>query len=257
MTNNNSLSIVCIILLFISYTLPTSSQDERQQNNNLNLNHPNNNPNINKLIHSQQSQQNLANALNLQHTNQKIIENKINNQPIPRQSGPFKAQNINNKPQRTNIDKENDKKSKSMSPTELPLYKRQKLTLIGYASDDGPARHLKSFSKRYGLDLHLIGVGEPWGGFNDKINGFYNFIESIENTHNESIVLILDAYDTVPICDADDLLKKFNSFDADIVMSTGKDCWPDPNVGDFLYSRLSDKERETYKFFPWFLCPNS
>eukprot|EP00486_Rosalina_sp_Unknown_P015545 CAMPEP_0201593780 /NCGR_PEP_ID=MMETSP0190_2-20130828/191292_1 /ASSEMBLY_ACC=CAM_ASM_000263 /TAXON_ID=37353 /ORGANISM="Rosalina sp." /LENGTH=180 /DNA_ID=CAMNT_0048053125 /DNA_START=235 /DNA_END=774 /DNA_ORIENTATION=+ len=57
--------------------------------------------------------------------------------------------------QSTNLDTD------SYDPT-LPLYKRQKLTLIGYASDDGPARHLKSFSKRYNLDLHLIGVGKPW-----------------------------------------------------------------------------------------------
>ena len=142
--------------------------------------------------------------------------------------------------------------------TTLPLHKRQKLTLIGYASDDGSARHLKSFCKRYNLDLHLIGVGEPWGGFNDKIAGFYNFIESIDNTHNESIILILDAYDTVPICHKDELLQKFNAFDADIVMSTGKDCWPDPNVGDFLYARLTEEDIEKYgKFFPWFLCPNS
>ena len=41
-------------------------------------------------------------------------------------------------------------------------------------------------------------------------------------------------------------------------MSTGKDCWPDPNVGDFLMKRLSVSEKEKYeKFFPWFLCPNS
>ena len=142
--------------------------------------------------------------------------------------------------------------------TAKPLHKRQKLTLIGYASDDGPARHLVAFSKRYNLDLHLIGVGKPWGGFNDKINGFYKFIESIDNTHNESIILILDAYDTVPICHKDQLLKKFNSFNADIVISTGKDCWPDPNVENFLNDRLSEEEKEKYgKFFPWFLCPNS
>jgi len=136
-------------------------------------------------------------------------------------------------------------------------HKHQKLTVIGYASDAAPAHHLVSFAQRYQLDLHLIGVNKPWGGFNDKISGFYQFIESLDNEHNESIVMILDAYDTVPICHARELLDKFNAFEADIVMSTGKDCWPDPNVSDFLLQRLSDEDKEKYKFFPWFLCPNS
>ena len=147
-----------------------------------------------------------------------------------------------------NDESDNDQKNR---------HKNQRLTLIAYASHEGPARHLMHFAKQYGLELHLIGVNKPWGGFNDKINGFYNFINSIDNTHNESIIMILDAYDTVPICKSSDLLTKFNSFDADIVMSTGKDCWPDPNVGTFLTERLSEEEKESHKFFPWFLCPNS
>eukprot|EP00485_Elphidium_margaritaceum_P004592 CAMPEP_0202708946 /NCGR_PEP_ID=MMETSP1385-20130828/21098_1 /ASSEMBLY_ACC=CAM_ASM_000861 /TAXON_ID=933848 /ORGANISM="Elphidium margaritaceum" /LENGTH=641 /DNA_ID=CAMNT_0049368073 /DNA_START=63 /DNA_END=1988 /DNA_ORIENTATION=- len=143
------------------------------------------------------------------------------------------------------------------STTTPAPHTNQKLTIISYATDAGPARHLRSFSEHYKLDLHLIGVDQPWGGFNDKINGFYNFIESLDNVHNESIVLILDAYDTVPICHRNELLDKFNAFDADIVMSTGKDCWPDPDVSDFLYKHLSEEERENHKWFPWFLCPNS
>eukprot|EP01084_Bolivina_argentea_P214604 364323_1 len=133
----------------------------------------------------------------------------------------------------------------------------QKLTVIGYASDGSPARHLISFSKRYNLDFHLIGVNKPWRGFNDKIKGFYDKIKSIDNKHNNSVILILDAYDTVPICSQQDLLSKFNSFNSDIVISTGKDCWPDPNVAEFLTNRLTKQEKEKYKWFPWFLCPNS
>eukprot|EP01084_Bolivina_argentea_P214602 364321_1 len=134
---------------------------------------------------------------------------------------------------------------------------KQKLTLIGYGSEYGPARHLISFSKRYNLDFHLIGVNKPWRGFNDKIKGFYNFIKAIDNKHNNSVILVLDAFDTVPICSEEDLLSKFNSFNSDIVISTGKDCWPDPNAEEFLYNRLTPKERTEYKWFPWFLCPNS
>ena len=133
----------------------------------------------------------------------------------------------------------------------------QKLTVIAYASDSRPARHLVSFAERFSVDLHLIGVDRAWGGFNDKITGFSSFIEGLENEGNSSIVLVLDAYDTVPICSAQQFLSKFNSFGADIVMSTGKDCWPDPNVGHFLEERLSAEDQESHPFFPWFLCPNS
>jgi len=134
---------------------------------------------------------------------------------------------------------------------------KQKLTVIAYASDGHPARHLVSFANRFDLDFHLIGVNKPWGGFNDKITGFSSFIHSIENADNSSIVLVLDAYDTVPICNAQDFLTKFNSMNADIVISTGADCWPDPNVESFLLDRIDDEMMESHPFFPWFLCPNS
>ena len=154
-----------------------------------------------------------------------------------------------------------DSKSKRQPITndnaDLTEISDQKLTVIAYASNAQPARHLVTFADRFGLDFHLIGVDRPWGGFNDKITGFSSFIENIENAHNSSIVLVLDAYDTVPICNADEFLAKFNSFGADIVMSTGKDCWPDPNVESFLMERLSVDERQSHPFFPWFLCPNS
>lgn len=154
----------------------------------------------------------------------------------------------------TAFDGDDDSARKTDAAADEPA---QALTVIAYASSAGPARHLVSFSKRFGLDLHLIGVGRPWGGFNDKITGFSRFIEGLENAQSSSIVLVLDAYDTVPICSADELLSKFNAFGADIVMSTGKDCWPDPNVEAFLLERLSDDERASRPFLPWFLCPNS
>ena len=239
--NNSSLSIIILcIILFLSICIESQIQKT-------------------DIISSSLADKNILNANKLQ-SMQPLVQRKQNKNTINQNNDSI--QPSSNVPQQkpiqslTNIDNAHS----DIDPYDpsLPLHQRQKLTLIGYASDDGPARHLKSFSKRYDLDLHLIGVGKPWGGFNDKINGFYDFIESIDNTHNQSIVLILDAYDTVPICHKDELLQKFNAFEADIVMSTGKDCWPDPNVGDFLHARLTEEEKEKYgKFFPWFLCPNS
>eukprot|EP01083_Nonionella_stella_P005164 14992_1 len=172
--------------------------------------------------------------------------NKKNSKPISSVQPPSKASTPS-------------KPSKSNHPPPNPPQKHgHTLTLIGYASDPKPARHLQSFSKTYNLDFHLIGTDRPWGGFNDKIKGFSEHIRSIDNTHNESLILILDAYDTVPLCNAHDLISKFLSMNTDIVISTGKDCWPDPNVEYVLMDSLSDAQKEKYKsFLPWFLCPNS
>jgi len=135
----------------------------------------------------------------------------------------------------------------------------QRLRVISYATDPAPSKYLQEFSKKYDINFELIGVGDIWEGFNSKVKGFYNYMKSKKNEYNDNdIVLMLDAYDTVIICDEHTFLDKFNAYNADIVMSTGKECWPDPNLQQYLLKeKMSPAFKAEHPWFPWFICINS
>ena len=140
----------------------------------------------------------------------------------------------------------------------IQVSSNDRLKVIAYATDPAPSKYLQEFSSRYNLDFELIGVGDKWTGFNSKVRGFYNFLKKKKNEFNDNdIILMLDAYDTIIICDEEYFLNKFKSYSSDIVMSTGKECWPDPNLQKYLLDRMDPSFKSKHPYFPYFLCINS
>ena len=134
----------------------------------------------------------------------------------------------------------------------------QNLRIVSYATDASPAAHLTNFTQHYNLDFTLIGVGDKWHGLNTKITGYHNYLKSKKSEYDDNdIILMLDAYDTITICDQDTFLDKFNSFHADIIMSTDRTCWPDPNLQNYLLSRMNQTFKSQHPWFPYFVCINS
>jgi len=132
------------------------------------------------------------------------------------------------------------------------------LKVLSFATDADPSHYLQQFTASYGLDLQLVGVGTKWTGFSSKVRGFYNhFIVNASEYQDDDIVMILDAYDTIVICDEQHFVDKFNAYEADIVMSTGKECWPDPNLQQFLLNDMDEATKAQHSYFPYFVCINS
>ncbi|KPM08141.1 endothelin-converting enzyme 2-like protein 2 [Sarcoptes scabiei] len=68
---------------------------------------------------------------------------------------------------------------------------------------------------------------KPGGG--QKIILLREFLETIRD-QNDLVILFTDSYDVIINGDRKDILKKFHSFDARIVFSAEKYCWPDSSL---------------------------
>ncbi|VVC41556.1 Hypothetical protein CINCED_3A018714 [Cinara cedri] len=114
-----------------------------------------------------------------------------------------------------------------------------KLLVLTVASDktDGYKRFIDSANLN-GLKTKVLGLDKPWQGGNMKsVGGGYKlnlYLEALEpyKKHVDLVVLLTDAYDVVLLANSSIILKKFTEFDASIVVSTERSCWPDKNLVD-------------------------
>ena len=102
-----------------------------------------------------------------------------------------------------------------------------------------PARAGEAFDayKRLGYRPKLLGAGRPgWDtskrGCTQKLEWLRDWLARKDLTH--SIILASDGYDTLPIVNAHDLLKRFGETNADIVISGERTCWPDEELKEPL-----------------------
>ena len=98
------------------------------------------------------------------------------------------------------------------------------LTLLVVATHTGI--HLSQFlesCRRVKLHPVLLGWGEPWYGFSMKLH----LVERYLREHHDPHVMVLDAFDSVVLGGATELLDRYFSFDHPMVMSTQMGCWPD------------------------------
>ncbi|XP_050425318.1 procollagen-lysine,2-oxoglutarate 5-dioxygenase isoform X2 [Adelges cooleyi] len=127
----------------------------------------------------------------------------------------------------------------------------QNLLIITVASEktDGLKRYLHS-ANTYNLKTKIVGLDKPWLGGNMKsVGGGYKlnlFLEALEpyKDNDNLAVLLTDAYDVVLLANSSTILNKFNKFDASIVFSTEKSCWPDVK----LASQYPVVEQDGYRF---------
>lgn len=98
------------------------------------------------------------------------------------------------------------------------------LTLLAVATHVGA--HLPHFlesCRRAELRPVLLGWGEPWYGFSMKLH----LVERYLQEHDDQHVMVLDAFDSVLLGGAAELLDRYFSFNHPLVMSTQMGCWPD------------------------------
>jgi hypothetical protein len=75
------------------------------------------------------------------------------------------------------------------------------------------------------LNLKILGEGKKWEGFFQRTLDFYDFLKKLDP--NE-ICIFIDGYDTIPLEDEKEILKKYNSFNKLKAFITFSDS--DPNL---------------------------
>ena len=113
------------------------------------------------------------------------------------------------------------------SDTILP---KCKVITIASERTDGLKLLLNS-AKCYGIKVEIIGLGVKWPNNTKKIDLLVNFFKK---NIKEDLVLFIDGYDSLFVCDLNKIIKKFINFKSDFVMSADSNKWPDnlPNYGD-------------------------
>lgn len=79
---------------------------------------------------------------------------------------------------------------------------------------------LEQSCKRYNIEIIPLGMGEEWTGFTKK---FYLWRDYLEKLDDNEIIMINDAYDVIILEDADTIIKKFKSFNKNIVFGHQND----------------------------------
>lgn len=99
--------------------------------------------------------------------------------------------------------------------------KMQKIKVITVATSDTPQlQALIRSAKRHGMDLTVLGLGEPWQGFGMKIILTRDYLKTLQGyTH----FIFVDAYDTL-------FLKPVTEVPDCLLFSTEKQPWPDTDA---------------------------
>eukprot|EP00111_Clytia_hemisphaerica_P018349 TCONS_00054259-protein len=114
----------------------------------------------------------------------------------------------------------------------------RKLKIVTVATDetDGYLRFQRS-AKLYGLDVEVFGMHEEWlggdmangPGGGHKINLLRRHLRKYEN-EEDLIMMFTDSYDVVFTEGPEEILKKYDSFNATILFSSEDFCWPDKSL---------------------------
>lgn len=79
---------------------------------------------------------------------------------------------------------------------------------------------LQRSATRNGFAFHAVGVGEPWGGFATKLLSYDAALKELigDKIHPQDKVIVMDAWDTVILGTADELLEKTADLPHDSVL---------------------------------------
>jgi len=97
---------------------------------------------------------------------------------------------------------------------------------------------LQRSATRNGFAFHAVGLGKPWGGFSTKFLTYYAALHQLlasEEVRPDALVIVMDAWDTVILGDADELLHKTRELSPDAVLGNAETvCGPN----HFLTGRI-------------------
>jgi hypothetical protein len=98
--------------------------------------------------------------------------------------------------------------------------------------DNAPTENTRFFIKtleRNGWNFKIIGEGETWKGYASKVNGYNNFLSSIDP---DTIVILSDARDVLCVRSTKAFMEVFSSFRTDFVVCMELFCGGKPDVAD-------------------------
>ncbi|XP_073840041.1 procollagen lysyl hydroxylase [Musca autumnalis] len=115
---------------------------------------------------------------------------------------------------------------------ETPLDVKVKVFTVATERTDGFLRYMRS-AKVYDIDVTPLGLDQEWqggdmtsvgGGF--KVNLLKAAVKPLKD-EKDTLIMFTDSYDVVFTTRLNEIVKKFKEFDARILFSAEKFCWPD------------------------------
>ena len=85
----------------------------------------------------------------------------------------------------------------------------------------------------FNLNLTILHFNKKWTGHRNKD---ILLLKYLEKTDGEQVILFTDAYDTMMLCDEEQLMESYERKGTPIVFSSEVNCWPFPGL-KFLYHK--------------------
>uniref|UniRef100_A0A6C0BPK8 PLOD1-3-like GT domain-containing protein n=1 Tax=viral metagenome TaxID=1070528 RepID=A0A6C0BPK8_9ZZZZ len=97
-----------------------------------------------------------------------------------------------------------------------------------FGTDAQQCEELKVSAERCNIPLTWYGLGQPWLGYHQKLRAMHRFVLDVESQEGpENIVCFLDGYDVLLADSAENIARKFLSFNRPLVISAEKFMKPD------------------------------
>jgi hypothetical protein len=116
------------------------------------------------------------------------------------------------------------------------------LHIFTFATDLSKARYLKQTEEFHNIHINYIGASK-WTGYLDKITYMKTAIATLPP---DDIVCFVDAYDVLVNEDESEIIRRFKSYDCDLLFGVELNCYPDTYKSDL--DSVNTIEGNLYKY---------
>ncbi len=116
------------------------------------------------------------------------------------------------------------------------------LHVFSYGTDETRCNRLRRSGERCGVGVSIGGPGSAWGGYTDKLRAFDEHLAGLPAA---DVAMFVDAYDTVFVADAAEIIERFEAYGAALVFSGERGLWPE---GDAWIADLYAKTGSPFRF---------